>query len=158
MYSKTEWALKEIFDCGLDDLSIINDAGVDITDYIQLNRNNLSLNSFVEYIVEKANIALKETWEVEKEEVMDRIEEIKNEIKEECGEDYIKENPDDEEVKMIFFYENLIDKIIENGFSLYFNFLDTHITIPYEYELRKFFLLESAEEIIGFTTIENGIN
>ena len=157
--SNTDKAIMTLFNCGLYDLSIINDSGVDMYDYLDyvVDRDSISLNNFVEYIVEQANEALLDAWETDKEEIMDKISEMKKEIIEECGEDYFKEYPNDDEVRLIDFYENKADEIIHKGFSVYFNYLDTHISIPYADLLEELFLLDRPLEIIGFTGIEEGI-
>ena len=77
--SNTDKAIMTLFDCGLYDLSIINDSGVDMYDYLDsvTDRDSISLRNFVEYIVEQANEALLDTWEADKEEIMDKISEMK---------------------------------------------------------------------------------
>ena len=157
--SNTDKAIMTLFNCGLYDLSIINDSGVDMYGYLDsvIDRDSISLGNFVEYIVEQANQALIDAWEADKEEIMDKISEMKKEIIEECGEDYFAENPNDDEVRLVNFYENKVEEIINKGFSLYFNFLDTHISIPYADLLEELFLLDRPLEIIGFTGIEEGI-
>ena len=87
---------------------------------------------------------------------MQQIKELKEDVISECGEDYLTENPNDNEVRIIRFYEEKADNVIKKGLSLYFNYLDTHISIPYADELREFFLLEEPEDIIGFTGISTG--
>ena len=156
-YSNTEWAMKEIFNCGFDDLSIIDDAGVDICEYLDsTDKECISLENLVRFVVNKANETLQKNWEVEKEEIMQKIKELKEDMISECGEDYLTENPNDSEVRIIRFYEEKADNVIKKGLSLYFNYLDTHISIPYADELREFFLLEEPEDIIGFTGISTG--
>lgn len=157
--SNTDKALITLFYCGLYDLSIINDSGVDMYEYLDsvIDRDSISLRNFVEYIVEQANQALIDAWEADKEEIMDKVKDIREEIISECGEDYFTENPNDDEVRLVNFYENKAEEIINKGFSLYFNYLDTHISIPYADILDEMFLLDKASDIIGFTDIEEGI-
>lgn len=153
MNSKKELALKTVFKCGICDLSIIDDTNADVEDYLE-STDCPSLEDFVAHIVKEANAILKKEWHSQKEEIMCNIKDLKQDIIKECGEDYFDENPHDDEVEAIDFFENQADTVINKGFSLYFNFLDTHISIPYAYILEEYHLFDEVNDFIGFTSVE----
>lgn len=156
-YNKKDWMLKEIFDCGLCDLSIINDSGVDVTEYLDsTDKADISLANFVDYVFQKANNCLKETWANNRENILNEIEERHQANIKEYGEDYMEKFPEDDDVQEIFFYKEHADDVIEHGLSMYFNYLDTHISIPYAYELDKYNLLDEVNDLIGFTDVVTG--
>lgn len=157
-YSKSDWALKEIFDCGLCDLSIIDDSGVDINEYIDsTDKENISLANFVDYVVRKADKLLKDEWAKRKEDILSDVEERHQENIKEYGEDYMEEFSEEDDVQTIFFYKEKADDIIKKGLNCYFNFLDTHVSIPYAYELDRYNLLDEVNDLIGFTSVTTGI-
>lgn len=156
-YSNSEWILKEILDCGLCDLSIINNAGVGATEYLEsTDMEYISLADFVRYVFDKANETLKKEWNERREDILSEIDRMHQENIKLYGEDYMTKFADDDDVQTILFYLKKADDVINNGLSLYFNYLDTHISIPYSYELDKFNLLDEVNALIGFTDIECG--
>ena len=157
-YSKSEWALKEIFNCGLCDLSMINDSGVEITDYLDAtDKENISLANFANYVLARANDLLREEWDKRREDILADIEERHQDNIKEYGEDYMETYAEDDDVQEICFYKNLADDVIKRGLTMYFNYLDTHISIPYAYELDKYNLLDEVNDLIGFTTVTTGV-
>lgn len=158
MTANRDFIFAQLMGCGTNDLSMIDDAGIDMRDYIEYleeEDKKPSLSDFVRFVVVRANEALLASWDREKENIRLEIEDKEAMLIKDYGEDYADEFPEDDDVQEIEFFKapDKADKIIQKGLHLYFNCLDTHVSLPKSYIFEKYGVLDDANSVLGFTSI-----
>lgn len=143
-----ELLLCELLECGTADLIVINGCEYDISDIINEAKGfgeKVTLASIVNAI---SNLAKNEICSV----INDKLDEISSEI-------VRLDNDDSEIINQLNEIEVKLKSLNQfDDFELWFNFLDTHVSLVSNEDIYKFYLKDEMEKIFedsGLTLLTN---